>query len=169
MPTETIHAAERARLQNDPVYLRFRALPELAGYEESAVVRLYDCFNHAHYPAGTIVYHARDASQQEVHLILSGHAEARAPSGQPYTRLGPGDVFGLFSFLDGSRPHSATIAVLDDMDVLKISRPHFDMILVEEPLLGNALLNLMFRLVSKMALRLENEYISARAYIEGRS
>lgn len=64
--------------------------------------------------------------------------------------VGPGDVFGEMSFLDGS-PRSATVAVQEAGSILRLSRNGFLHLFEQDPVLGARLLLSLGRL---LALRL---------------
>jgi len=81
--------------------------------------------------------------------------------------LETGDVFGLFSFLDEDRLHSGTVKAESDMVLLCIKRDYFNLLTIEDAPLGNLLLRLMFRLLSRMSLKMENEYAAMHHYITG--
>ena len=85
-----------------------------------------------------------------------------------YIRLGKADLFGLFSFLDEGRLHSATLRAESEVVLLTIDRSHFDLITLEDARLGNLLLRFMFRLLSNMSLKLESEYAAMHHYVTGR-
>lgn len=53
-------------------------------------------------------------------IIASGHAEVTS-NGKRLARLGPGDVVGELSLIDGN-PRSATVTALSDLEVLELDR-----------------------------------------------
>jgi len=101
-------------------------------------------------------------------LVVSGRAEVSSPSCGVYGHLARGDVFGLFSFLDKARLHSATVRSETDLVLLCMSRGYFNLITVEDAALGNLLLRSMFRVLSQMSLNMENEYAAMRHAVTGR-
>ncbi len=136
----------------------FCQLPLVSNMAQDQAMVLFSCMTRKHYAAGEVVYQAGTASDGEMFLILDGKVNVQNESGYTYTSLRQGDVFGLFSFLDEKRSHSATLCVERDMVVLTLERSYFDLISVEEPKLGNQLMRFMFSLLSKKALELEVEY-----------
>jgi len=48
--------------------------------------------------------------------------------------------------------------------VLSLKRAYFDLITLEDPVLGNQLQQFMFRRLSHMSLKLESEYAALRNY-----
>ncbi|MDX8388736.1 MAG: cyclic nucleotide-binding domain-containing protein, partial [Ghiorsea sp.] len=90
--------------------------------------------------------------------ILEGKVNVKSESGYKFSSLRKGDVFGLFSFLDENRKHSATLTVERDTVALTLDRAYFDLISLEEPKLGQQLMRFMFSLMSKKASELEVEY-----------
>jgi|GEM_PF-1236011 len=148
-------------------YAIFRSLPlcnELGGRES---MLLFSCLEERTVPAGTVLYSEGTPSQQTMHLILRGEVSLQSPWHNIYSRLGAGDIFGLFTFLDEGRLHSATVRAETELTLLLLDRPRFDLLTLEEPLLGNQMLRLMFRLLSRMALRQENEYAALHKYTLG--
>ncbi|MDQ6962019.1 MAG: cyclic nucleotide-binding domain-containing protein [Mariprofundaceae bacterium] len=120
------------------------------------------------YQKGEIIYSAGHDSKGELSLIISGQVSALDQSGHQYTTLSSGDVFGLFSFLDDERIHSATVRSDSDLQVVKLSRASFDRIASFQPMLENLLLHFMFQLLSKTTLKIENEYAAMHEYALGR-
>ena len=136
----------------------FKQLPLVKGMVEEHALELFCCMSRKSFVAGDVIYQAGSASDSEMFMILEGKVNVRNESGYKYTSLRAGEVFGLFSFLDEQRSHSATIVVENDVTVLSMERAHFDLIAIEEPQLGNQLMRFMFSLLSKKALELEVEY-----------
>jgi len=163
-----IQESAQALLAADPRFAAFRRIPEIATLTEKEAMDLYACFSPVSYPADHLIYEAGTPTQGEMFLILQGRVEARSPSGRPYARLGGGDVFGLFSFLDPERHHSATIVTITPTDVLKLSRATFQALSIESSRIGLSLMMFMSKLLAKKVLQLENEYIALRDFIHGR-
>ncbi len=152
-----------ASVSANPHFMRFRNLPigqELAVHDAMAV---FSCFEEEQHKKNEVLYAAGSASERSVCMILEGCVSVSDPSGNVFSTLQAGDVFGLFSFLD-DRPHSATVKVLEDLTLLSLNRAYFDLITLEDPELGYQLLKFMFRLLSRMSLKLEIEYSALRHY-----
>jgi CRP/FNR family transcriptional regulator, cyclic AMP receptor protein len=64
-------------------------------------------------------------------VIVSGRAQVRR-KGRTVSELGPGDHFGELSLLD-RKPHSASVVCTTDMEMLILSRRHFDRLLTSVP------------------------------------
>jgi CRP-like cAMP-binding protein len=157
-----------AAVAANPHYMRFRSLPvgqELGGLE---AMLLFSCFIERHVPAGTEIYRVDSESNDTMYMILSGSVDVADRNGHVYESLRAGDVFGLFTFLDRDRLHSATITARDDLTLLTLERSYFDVVTLEDPALGNQLLRFMFRLLSRQALRLQTEYAAMHGYAMGR-
>jgi len=75
---------------------------------------------------------------REAFVLLAGRAEV-VRDGTTVAHLGPGDVIGELSLLDGG-PRSATVVAQTDVDVLVLSRPAFAAVLDEIPTLAHRLL-----------------------------
>jgi len=165
---ENILEAFEATTAASPLFARFRSLPvcqELGGKES---MTLFSCFDTRHVTEGTVIYETNTASTNEMFLIVEGEVSVSSRSQDIYTRLRAGDVFGLFSFLDEDRPHSATVKAKSDLTLLTINREYFDVITLEDPALGQQMLRFMFRLLSRMALKMESEYASMHEFAMAR-
>lgn len=152
-----------ASVAANPLFMRFRALPIGRELPVNDAMALFSCFEEESFRKGDDIYSAGSISERTVYLILQGSVSVRDGSGNFYSTLRAGDVFGLFSFLD-QRPHSVSVSAQEELTVLSLSRSYFDVITMEDPLLGNRLLHFMFRLLSRMSLKLESEYAALRDY-----
>jgi CRP-like cAMP-binding protein len=148
------------------VFNRFRELMICRNMQEEGCMELFSCFEVGRVGAGEVIYEADTASDHTMRLIVEGTASVSVASSSTgiYSHLEAGDVFGLFSFLDEGRPHSATLMAECDVTLLAINREYFNLITLEEPELGNQMLRFMFRLLSQMALKLESEYIAMHEF-----
>jgi CRP-like cAMP-binding protein len=148
------------------VFNRFRELMICRNMPEEGCMELFSCFEVDRIGAGEVIYEADTASDHTMRLIVEGTASVSVANSSTgiYSRLKTGDVFGLFSFLDEARPHSATLMAETDVTLLAINREYFNLITLEEPELGNQMLRFMFRLLSRMALKLESEYIAMHEF-----
>jgi len=156
-----------ASVAANPLFMRFRALDMGRELTVTNAMLLFSCFEERHVAKGERIYEAGSDSGQTMFLLLQGNVSVRDASGNIYSTLKPGDVFGLFSFLE-ERPHSATVTAQDDLVALTLKRAYFDLITLEDPVLGRQLLRFMFRLLSRMSLKLEIEYAALRDYALGR-
>ncbi|RMG91879.1 MAG: Crp/Fnr family transcriptional regulator [Zetaproteobacteria bacterium] len=160
--------ALEASIVADPLYARFCSLPVCKDLSFRDTMLLFSCFEPTVIEAGQTIYTAGSPSRHVMYLLLDGEVSVASASGDVYARLGAGEVFGLFSFLDDQRPHSASLRAEREVVALSLSRSYFDLITLEDPLLGGKLLLFMFRLLSRMALKLENEYAAIHEYALGR-
>jgi CRP-like cAMP-binding protein len=64
-------------------------------------------------------------------IIASGRAEV-SRDGRSLARLGPGDVVGELSLIDG-QPRSATVTALSDMEVLELDRRDLQKVMKKVP------------------------------------
>lgn len=152
-----------ASVAANPLFMLFRNLRFGRGLPVSDAMVLFSCFEEMDFRKGEPIYDAGSTSSRTVYMILQGCVSLRDASGNFYSTLKPGDVFGLFSFLD-KRAHSVSVSAIDDVKVLSLSRAYFDLITLEDPLLGNRLLHFMFLLLSQMSLKLESEYAALREF-----
>jgi len=161
-------AGYEAAIVADKNFIRFRAMPIANTMKPQDAMLMFSCMNVRAYSAGDTIYKVGSFSDNEISLIIEGKVSASGHSAHQYSMLSAGDVFGLFSFLDEERLHSATLKAEENVKVLTIDRPYFDVITLEDPALGNQLLMFMFRLLSKMALQLEHEYAAMHEFALGR-
>jgi CRP-like cAMP-binding protein len=168
MSTMSLDIGYEAAVAANPHFMRFRSLPvgqELDGLQS---MLLFSCFIERQVAAGTEIYRADTESDGTMYMILNGSVDVADRNGHVYESLQAGDVFGLFTFLDSNRLHSATITASRDLTVLTLERSYFDLVTLEDPDLGNQLLRFMFRLLSRQALRLETEYAAMHGYATAR-
>ncbi len=166
--TDNLLNAYEITLENSPVYKRFCEMPVCSALGPRESILLFSCFDVVRVEAGAVIYEAGEISDHTMRLITSGRVSAASLSQDTYIELGPCDTFGLFSFLDEERPHSATIRAVSDVTLLTLNREYFKVITLEDPALGNQLLRFMFRLLSRMSLKLESEYVAMHHYVTGR-
>jgi len=152
----------------NPLFHQFCNLPICQQMQLEDSMQLFSCFDVARADNGDIIYAAGSDSDKTMRLIVSGTATVSSPSSDNDTHLGAGDVFGLFSFLDESRTHAATVTAVDDVTLLCINRDYFNLITVEDAALGNLLLRFMFSLLSQISLKVESEYAAMHHYVSGR-
>jgi len=166
--TDNLLDAYEATLEASPVYMRFRGMPvcESLGPRESLM--LFSCLDSVAIASGEAIYQAGEASDNTMRLVIEGRVSVVSPSRDSYIELGAGDTFGLFSFLDEQRLHAASLHAITDVTLLTLNREYFNVITLEDPALGNHLLRFMFRLLSRMALKLETEYAAMHNYATAR-
>lgn len=153
---------------SDASFEAFRNIPMIKEMPEDHARFLFACMRRKHFATGEVIYQAGTDAVGEMYLILDGKVGVRDASGYRYDNLRAGSVFGLFSFLDEQRKHSATIQAEKDTVVLSLERSYFDLIALEEPKLGHQLLYFMFRLLSEKALKVEVEYAHMHQFALGR-
>ena len=93
-------------------------------------------------PAGTVLTRAGEPGD-EFFLVLDGQVGAEVSAGK-HVRVGPGDVFGEMSLLDG-QPRSATVTATTDVRLLVIRRRDFALLLSKVPDLPRHLLVVLSR------------------------
>ncbi|MDQ6988258.1 MAG: cyclic nucleotide-binding domain-containing protein [Mariprofundaceae bacterium] len=152
---------------NDHHFQAFQALPMVKNMNESQAALIFSAFTLKRFQAGEQVYQAGSISAGEVYMLLSGKVNVSNQSGHQYSNLKTGDVFGLFSFLDEQRGHSANITVERDIEVLTLERTRFNAIDTHEPKLGRQLMRFMFQLLSAKALGMEIEYAHMHSFAFG--
>ncbi|GAV19490.1 cyclic nucleotide-binding domain protein [Mariprofundus micogutta] len=162
------HCAIEACMAVDPLYTRFRGMPVCQELQDDECMMLYSSFDLHHIKAGTLIYKAHSPTDSTMRLILKGTVNVTNPDSGIDTTLAAGEMFGLFSFLDNERLHTASLIALSDVTLLSINRHYFNLITIENPSLGNLLLRFMFRLLTRMSLKMEHEYVSVQQYMAER-
>ncbi|HTZ07912.1 MAG TPA: cyclic nucleotide-binding domain-containing protein [Acidimicrobiales bacterium] len=94
----------------------------------------------AEHPAGTVLTR-QGASGGMAFVIASGRAEVTR-QGKVLATLGPGDVVGELSLIDGE-PRSATVTALSDLEVLEIDRADLTKLFRKAPSVVRKLLEAM--------------------------
>jgi len=146
----------------NPLFNQFCELSVCQHMQLEESMQLFSCFDVERCQSGTDIY------ANTMRLILSGSAIVSSSSFGTYSHLEQGDVFGLFSFLDKSRLHSASVTIVQDATLLCINRDYYNLITVEDAALGNLLLRFMFHILSRMSLNLESEYAAMHHFITDR-
>jgi CRP-like cAMP-binding protein len=101
-------------------------------------------------PAGTILTRAgRDGGLMFV--ILDGQAEVEK-DGTVLGRLGPGDVIGELSLIDG-RPRSANVRAVTDLKVLELAQDDFKSLVDTSPQFVQSLLRALSLRIREMDSR----------------
>lgn len=95
---------------------------------------------HDQLAAGTVLTR-EDASGGVAYLLVSGQAEVRR-GGRRLAVLGPGDIVGELSLIDG-RPRSATVTAVSDVEVLEIDGRDLRRLLRRVPAVTRKLLEAM--------------------------
>src|SRR5579862_651146 len=98
----------------------------------------------AQFPAGSVLTRQGQAGGLAF-VIASGKAEVLR-GGRRMARLGPGDVVGEMSLIDG-QPRSATVKAVTDMEVLEISSQDLRRLLRKAP-------SVMRKLLEALSIRL---------------
>ena len=154
-------------IESNAGFQAFYSLALIAKMKKKHAMTLFSCMEREDYQIGEVIYEAGKASVGKMNLILDGKVNVKSESGYSFRKLGKGDVFGLFSFLDENRNHSVTLTVDKKTTVLSIERPYFNLIALEEPKLGNQLMHFMFGLLSRKASELEVEYAHMHKFAFG--
>jgi signal transduction histidine kinase len=127
-----------------------RQLPLFAGLPEEDLDRLWDMAETVAVVAGETLV-AEGEPGASMYVALDGRFEVSARSGERdlvLATLGPGEVIGEISLLEGSS-RTATVRAIQDGQVLKISRDSFQQFLQRSP-------SAALGIVKTMATRLRN-------------
>ena len=152
------------------VFNRFRILPICRNMEVEECMDLFNCFEVRQAAVGEVIYETNAISGRTMHLIVDGVVSvySDSPSTGDCSWLEEGDVLGLLSFLNADYLRPAKLKSESDVTLLSINREYFNVITLEDPALGNQLLRFMFRLLSRMSLKLESEYAAMFQDLTGR-
>jgi len=157
-----------ALIQSNSQFHHFQTLPMVKDMPKEHAMMLFSSMKEERFYENDIIYSADTETSGKMYLILNGTVNVADVSGHHYGRLSVGNVFGLFSFLDDKRTHSATIQAENDVTALTLERSYFDLINIEDPKLAQHLMRFMFRLLSDKALKMETEYAHIHQYALGR-
>ncbi|MDQ6953404.1 MAG: cyclic nucleotide-binding domain-containing protein [Mariprofundaceae bacterium] len=157
-----------ALIQSNSQFTTFQQLPMVKDMPQEHAMMLFSSMKEECFYENDIIYTADTETTGKMYLILDGYVNVADMSGHHYGRLGTGCVFGLFSFLDDKRAHSATIQAETGVTVLTLERSYFDLINLEDPKLAQHLMRFMFGLLSEKALKMETEYAHIHQYALGR-
>ena len=104
-----------------------------------------------------MLFHESDPGDT-VHLIVRGRAAVQVATalGSAVTLdvLGPGDVVGELALLGPDERRSASVAALDAVDTIAVSRPAFDELRNQVPALNEFVLQLLGRRNRQLVVRL---------------
>jgi CRP/FNR family transcriptional regulator, cyclic AMP receptor protein len=121
----------------------FRESPILQGLAPEARRALTARLGRRRYRRDEVVFHQGDPGET-LHLIRKGHLKILAPAetGEDavLTIVGPGEMFGELTLLDGG-PRSATVIAIEDVETVTLSRTDFLDLLRRDPTVAEALLS----------------------------
>jgi len=112
-------------------------VPLFSGCSQRDLQHLARVVDEVQLPHGTVLTHEGDVGR-EAFVFVHGTAEVTR-DGVTVAEIGPGDVVGEMSLLDGG-PRSATVTATSDIEALVLTRPAFDTVLAEVPAFAHRLL-----------------------------
>ena len=122
-----------------------RNVPLFAELDDPALASIASIAVRKRYGARDIVVQQSEEGG-ELFVIVSGHLKALSAGADgrdiALSVMGPGDVFGEMSLLDGE-PRSATVAALDDCELVAVRREPFMRFLESSPKAAIGLLRVM--------------------------
>jgi CRP/FNR family transcriptional regulator, cyclic AMP receptor protein len=105
------------------------------------------------YKRNEIIFRQDDPGET-VHLVRKGHLKIQvsAATGEEsvLTIVGPGDLFGELTLLDGG-PRSATVVALDDVETVSLGRADFQKLLRHDATVVEALLAALARNIRRLS------------------
>ena len=124
--------------------------PFLSTFSETSRARLKELLHSEHHPARTVIF--REGMPGDVlYIIWSGRVaivkdlESETPTLLAYR--GPGEVLGEMSLLEG-RPRSASVVVVEDAHLLRLTRADLQMLMAEQPGVGVEILRALSYILS---------------------
>jgi CRP-like cAMP-binding protein len=105
------------------------------------------------YRRDEVIFHQGDPADA-LHLIASGHVTVRATlAGGEFVILavlGPGDAFGEFALVSGSRPRGATVIALEQCETLSLGQDEFERLRTSYPGVDRFLVELLSARVDRL-------------------
>jgi CRP/FNR family transcriptional regulator, cyclic AMP receptor protein len=130
----------------------FRESPILQGLAPEARRALTARLSRRRYRRNEVVFHQDDPGET-LHLVRQGRlkilASAETGDDAVLTIVGPGEMFGELTLLDGG-PRSATVIALEDVETATLSRADFLDLLRREPIVAEALLSALARTIRRL-------------------
>jgi CRP-like cAMP-binding protein len=140
----------------------FHASPVLQGLAPEAQRGLAARLSRRRYRRNEVVFHQGDPGET-LHLVRKGRLKilASAETGEDavLTIVGPGDMFGELTLLDGGS-RSATVIAMEDVETATLSRADFLDLLRRDPTVVEALLCALTRTIRRLT-----EEVSALMFI----
>ncbi len=126
-----------------------REVPLFSGCSTREIGRVAAVVSEARFPSGTVL--TREGRAGSLAFLMVEGSVAVTTAGLVIATLGPGDLFGELSLIDG-RPRSATVQAVSDVHVLEIDGPGFRRILRGAPELVRSLLGTLAGRIRAMDL-----------------
>jgi CRP/FNR family cyclic AMP-dependent transcriptional regulator len=149
--------ALRSSLVAAPVEL-LRRVPLLSGLSQAELASVAELAQRKRYESRDIVVQMSDPGG-ELFVIVNGHLKVVSAGADGRDTalgiMGPGDVFGEVSLLDGG-PRSATVAALEPCELLVIRREPFLRFLESSPKTAIALLRVLTGYLRRLTERSED-------------
>ena len=138
----------------------------LDGLADTEVQALLSIARRRRFARGEVVFHEHDPADT-LHLVQKGRFAVRTstPLGDTaiLSILGPGDVFGELSLLDGAEPRrSATVSALEVAETRSVHRLDFERLRATHPETADVLIAILSRQVRRLSRHLlEALYVPA--------
>ncbi len=119
------------------------------------------------YKAGQVIYRENEKGGS-LYIIKSGRVRVyrtgKSMTEVELARLKEGDVFGEMSFLDES-PHTATVAALDDTELLVLGRGKFEELVEYSPKTAYLITRNILLVIEAIIRKMNAEYVSLMEYM----
>jgi CRP-like cAMP-binding protein len=114
------------------------AVPLFAGLTKRQLASVAKVVDHMTFEPGAVLVKEMDVGRRLI-IIREGTADVRRGSGRKIATVGPGDVVGELSLIDG-KPTSASVVAATRVDALVLFRTRFNKLLTTTPQLYPRLL-----------------------------
>ena len=125
----------------------------LSGLPQPERPGLLALLRHRHYRRGEVVFHQGDPGET-LHLVRQGHLKVVIPgeTGEEavLTVVGPGELFGELTLLDGG-PRSATVVAIEDVETATLGRGDFLSLLRSNPAVVEAILAMLAGTIRRLS------------------
>jgi CRP/FNR family transcriptional regulator, cyclic AMP receptor protein len=131
--------------------------PILAALDDETRRHLRDSTQRRRFRRGEVVFHAGDAANS-MHLIVSGHVSVQVTTSAGDTAIltviGPGSSFGEMALLAEEAERSATVAALDPVETLVVTRAQFLRLRATHPAMDRFLVDVLAGYIRRQDARL---------------
>jgi CRP/FNR family transcriptional regulator, cyclic AMP receptor protein len=128
-------------------------VPLFAGLSKRQLQALARACSSHRWPAGSLIV-AQGSSDQVCYILVEGTVEV-VRGGQPIARLGPGDFFGEIALLDPG-PRSASVTTATDVLAVRLPRPGFLDVALNDPQVVLRMLEALARRVRETTEKLSD-------------
>jgi CRP-like cAMP-binding protein len=126
-------------------------------WQDNDIKSILGLGNRVSYSAGEQVLEMGSEEDRDIYIVITGALDAYQDVGggeKRLTLMGPGDLFGEMSFVDGS-PRSANVRALEDSLLLRIRPEDLDSFCAKEPKVALMFVKEIAKILSSRLRRFE--------------